>query len=468
MTDRASADAVTAPLVGGRAQIAYVLLAIYLVGLHLRLTLYTGSGSTLVPMYLMLLSGGLLAVAQSEKLLRLAGQMLIATLLFIIVQPFITWAPLSGGSETFLSGLQLFAAMVAAMAVIYTSSRLDAGGLRRLFFGFWAVLMLLAVLERAGLRPVMQSLQTALYAGSNRGVYSAELRDIELYGQVRASALASEPSFLADSWLSMAILVFLLDKNRGSIQSWIRLLVMLGIGYSLAPSLKIAFYVIALLLWHFWPRTSRAAGGVFAGLVLVGWLLYTLRAETDSLLSRFGSVESGSFFARITVAPDIGIEALRNYPFFGYGFGNHEGMTSFMRDVWQSTGGFARFPWFSPASGQGLLTNGFWWEWAYLGLIGGAIFTYLLARLLLALDVKHPARVIICSWVVWYSGFAFVDPASWWVVAMLAIPEVARRTSRCEPVSGGSKSVSSREHRARAAKLPLGAPGFAQRSKPIP
>lgn len=467
MNDKAPVmDTATAPLEGGWARLTYVLLAVYLVGLHLRLTVYTSSGSTLVPMYLMLLSAGFLAVAQADMLIRRLGRLLFVLVLFIVVQPFITWAPLSGGSDTLLSGLQLFAAMVAALAVIHTASRLEAQGLRKLFFGFWAVLMLLAVLENAGLRTLMQSVQVALYAGSNRGVYSAELRDIELYGQVRASALASEPSFLADSWLSMAVLVFLLDRNRGSGPSWVRLVLMLGIGYSLAPSMKIFFYVLALLVWHFWPRTSRAVAGVLAGLVLAGWLLYVLSAEISSVMSRIGSVETGSFFARITVGPHIGAEALRNYPFLGYGFGNHEGLTPLMRDVWQATGGFSRFPWFSPAAGQGLLTNGFWWEWVYLGVLGGIVFTYLIMRLLASLDVEHPGRVVVCSWIVWYSGYAFVDPVSWWVVAMFAIPEVVRRASTDLSPTAGERSRRGqppRDRRGALRKLAVDAPPLPHR-----
>lgn len=419
------------PLDGGRAQFAYALIAIYLAGAHLRLSLYTGGGSTLVPNYLMLLAGALLAVVQAGQLIRRTGQILLVLAIFIIAHPYVTWAPLSSdGFDTMLSGLQLFAAIVAALAVLYTTSRLDAQGLRKFFFGAWAALMFVALLENFGLRALMQSVQAALYAGSSRGIYTSDYRDIGLYGQVRASALASEPSFLADSWASLAILVFLLDKNRGTGSSWIRLMVMFGVGYFLAPSTKVFFYLLAVLVWHYWPRSRKAFVGLLATLVPLGWLFYLLMsAEANNALGRFGSVDTGSFFARITVGPYIGAEALREFPIFGFGIGNHEGLTSLMQDVWQSTGGFSKFPHYRMADSQALMTNGFWWQWVFLGVLGGLILTYLVVRLLLALEVEHPVRVIVCTWIVWYAGFSFVGPVSWWILAMFAIPEVARRVS---------------------------------------
>lgn len=434
-----SANPVPEPLAGKRARIAFVLIVVFLAGLHLRLAIYTSDGSTLVPMYLMLLSGGLLAAAQIDLLMRRLGRPLLAIVLFVVIQPLFTGAPLSGGADTLLSALQLLAALIAALAVVFTASRLEAQSLRKLFFGFWAMLMALTLMENYGPRAFMQSVQSALYSGSNRGIYAEGHRDIELYGQVRASAFASEPSFLADSWLSMAVLVFLLDKKRGSFLSWVRLFVMIAIGYSLAPSLKIIFYLSAIVVWHFWPKTSKGAMGLLAWLVFATVILYiAISAYLDNLVSTIGSIETGSFFARITAGPLIGAEALGNYPFLGYGVGNHEGLTPLMREVWHATGGYSEFPWYRSAGGQALLTNGFWWEWLYLGICGGILFTYLVCRLLASLGVRHPMRVVTCSWIVWYSGFAFVDPASWWVVAMFAIPELARRVTAVEEYASPS------------------------------
>lgn len=411
------------PLEGGRAKFAYVLLAIYLLGAHLRLTFYSSSGSTLVPNFLMLLSGAILVVTQLDQFKR-TGKLLLILTLFIVIQPVITLAPLSLGEfDTMQSGLQLTASITAALAVLLTASRLTAKSLRRFFLGAWAALMLIAVFETFGGQTLVRSAQAALYGGSNRGIYAADNRDLYLYGQVRPSGFASEPSFFADSWAATANLVFLLDKNRGSAASWIRLVLMYAVSFLLAPSVKVVFYFAAVLVWHFWPRTKGAYVGLSGALIAAGWLLYLLDAHV--IVGRISSAETGSFFARITVAPFIGAEALQNFPIFGYGIGNHQGMYDLMRDVWQSSGGFAMFPYFRPVTSQGLMTNGFWWQWAYLGVLGGLILTFLVVRLLSALGVEHPVRTVTCTWIVWYGGFGFVDPASWWILVVFAIPEVA-------------------------------------------
>lgn len=202
---------------------------------------------------------------------------------------------------------------------------------------------------------------------------------------------------------------------------------MYAVAFLLAPSAKTVFFAAAVLVWHFWPRTKGAYVGLLGALVLAGWLLYLLDAR--ELVSRISSAETGSFYARITVAPLIGVEALRNFPILGYGIGNHQGMYDLMRDVWQLSGGFASFPYFRPVTSQGLMTNGFWWQWAYLGVLGGLILTFLVVRLLSLLGVEHPIRTVTCTWIVWYAGFGFVDPASWWILAVFAIPEVARRVA---------------------------------------
>lgn len=413
-----------------------MLLAVYLVGAHLRLTSYSSNGSTLIPNYLMLISGAALAATQLSQFKR-TGKWLLTSALFIMIQPIITWAPVSRGNlATIQSGLQLIAAIVAALAVLYTTSRLTAQSLRRFFFWAWAVLMSTAAFETFGLRTLIRSAQAALYSGSSRGIYLADNRDLYLYGQLRPSAFASEPSFLADSWAATAALVFLLDKSRGSAASWIRLALMYGIGFLLSPSMKVIFYFFAVLVWHFWPRTLGGFFRLSGPLALAGWLLYLL--DASDLLSGFSSTETGSYFARITVAPRIGAEALHNFPILGYGVGNHEGMFDLMRDVWQSSGGFWRFPHFKPASSHGLMTNGFWWQWVFFGVIGGIILSYLVARLLSSLGVQHPIRTIACTWIVWYGGFGFVDPASWWILTVFAIPEVARRAPLHEAVDFGT------------------------------
>lgn len=412
-----------APLAPHRRRWVYLLLIVYLVGAHLRLSLYSGGGSILVPMYLMVLSAGVLALMFWAELFRRVGLLMFVLLGFVVAQPVLALAPASGGSQTLRSGIQLMVSVATALIVIFAASKLEARGLRKLFFGFWAVLMVLAILESIGLRPLFDEIRGMLYAGSGRGIYLEGDRDVGLYGKVRPSALASEPSFLADSYMCMAALVFLLSKNRGKVSSWVVLGLMVGIGFTVAPSVKIVFYLLALLCWQLWPRNTKAHAGFLVISVATGAALYALYGGVVSrVIDRLGFGETGSFFGRITVGPEVALEALSRYPLLGYGIGNTDGPSPIIVQIWQDSGAFGRFPWYQGSGPTALMSNGFWWQWVFLGVLGGLAFALLASKLLAAVGVPNPMRSLVCAWIVWYAGAAFVDPVSWLIVAVFAIP----------------------------------------------
>lgn len=427
----------------GRQRICLILITIYLIGFHLRLSIYSASGTTIVPMYPMLLSGALLLLLYGNQLVKSAGQRLILLVLFIALQPTLALAPGSGGSGSLFSAIQLVASLVAAIAIVLTCSQIRASRLRRLFLGFWFVLMALALLESIGLRPIFDDLRAALYSGSQRGVYSELNRDIGLYGKSRPSALASEPSYLADSYMCMIALVFLLDKERGSKRSWIRLALMVCISFTIAPSFKVFFYLLALVVWQMWPRSVRALHFLVAALAVAALSLYAIFGSvTGALSSQLGVGETGSFFGRISVAPQVAVDALSRFPILGYGVGNTDGLYPVIVEAWQSSGAFARFPWYIGLDSTLLMTNGFWWQWVFLGTLGGALFSVIILRILGSLGVDRPLRSLVCAWIVWYSGFAFVDPASWWIVALFSVAALARTMN--EPGSSDMQHRASR------------------------
>ncbi|SDF69791.1 hypothetical protein SAMN04488105_1541, partial [Salipiger thiooxidans] len=313
-----------------------------------------------------------------------------------------------------------------ALALIQALSSLDPQRLRRLVLWIWCIMITLATLEALGLKPVFDAVRDVLYSGSGRGVYEATQRDIGIYGRVRTTVFASEPSFLADTLASLILLVFFLDPKRGSIASWARLGGMLALSFLLSPSFKMAFYVLAAVVWQFWPRNLRGLTSLIAGLAVAGVLLAVFYGPILGFFLETvgGHLESGSFYGRIGVAHSVGFEALRNYPLFGYGLSNQDGLYPIIAQVWQSSGAFALFPWYQPLPAQGLMSNGFWWEWAYLGIAGGLIVTLLMTSLLRRIGVELPLRTVVCTWIVWYAGAAFVDPRSWYMIALFAVGAV--------------------------------------------
>lgn len=414
-----------------------LLFAVYIVGAHLRLSIYSGQ-SIILPMYLMLLSAGALALIFFAPLVRAVGWPFGALAVFVLLQPALSFAPQSVSVDTLLAGLQLVASVAAALAVIYALSRVERPRLRRVLIWIWATVILLAILENIGLKPLFDELRKVIYAGSGRFLYFAEVRDLQIYGRVRSTVLASEPSFLADTLMSLALMIFFLDPRRGALWSWGRLGVMLAASFLVAPSFKMAFYVIAVLVWQFWPRTPRdllvLAGGLIVGATLLAVLSEPLWTAFFSVAGRH--LESGSFYGRIGVAPDVGWRVLTTYPLMGYGIGNESGLYPLVSGAWGDSGALSRFPWFAYLPATDLMTNGFWWGVSFLGVLGSAVFWTTIWLALRSLGVDAPLRSTICASIVWYAGAAFVDPHSWYMLVVFSIGSVAPqlvRTSRVQP-----------------------------------
>lgn len=421
-----------------RGTLVLSIFVLYLIGTHLRLSIYA-DGSILLPMYLMVLSAAMFSFLFMNRLLRYTGISLTIFAAFILTQPALTLAPESISFGTFLGSLQLLVSVISALAVIYALSTVDRARLRCLLIVIWCVVMALAIVEYAGLKPVFDQARETLYSGSDRFVYFAELRDLEIYGQVRTTAFASEPSFLADTLSALALMIFFLDPQRGRFWSWLRLAFIIAASFTLTPSFKIAFYLLAALVWQFWPRDQRGFVIILSSLFVLNVLLLILFEPIYGLLVEAvgGYVESGSFYGRIVIGPTVGWNVLTTYPIYGYGIGNEEGLYPVIAQVWQGSGAFQLFPWYLDLPATDLMTNGFWWQWIFLGAGGGLIFTMLTLRLLSQIGVEMPLRTLVCTWIVWYSGFAFVDPLSWYVVVVFAVGAVPpRKAVRNQHIDG--------------------------------
>lgn len=421
----------------GRLRVSSVVMAlfvVYLIGAHLRLSIYSG-GSLLLPMYPMLLSAAALTLLFINPLLNRAGASFALFAFFMALQPLLSTAPQSGLS---LGVAQFLVSVISALAVIHALSTLDPLRLRRLLIIFWYVLVALALIENIGLKPVFDQVREALYAGSGRFVYFAEARDLVLYGRVRATVFASEPSFLADSLSGLMLMIFFLDPRRGSLASWGRLGAMVMVCFALSPSFKMVFYLVAAGVWQFWPqRLSGILALVFAVVILGALSLVFFAPLAAVFMDTAGAhLESGSFYGRIAVAPEVGFGALRDYPLFGYGIGNDEGVYPVVAQAWQDSGAFFLFPWYQELPATDLMSNGFWWQWIFLGLLGVPLLVLLLMRLLRLLGVRLPFRTILCCWIVWYAGFAFVDPHSWYVVVIFSIGAMTFRPGSSRVAAG--------------------------------
>lgn len=417
------------------------LFVIYVIGAHLRLSILSG-GSMLVPMYLMLLSAATLTLYFINPLLRQAGATFAVFAVFILLLPIVTTAPQNGSGSTFLGSLQFMASIISALSMIYALKHLRQVRLRRLAITIWCVLILLSFLESIGLKPVFDQIRDVIYAGQGREIYLATERDLVTYGKIRSTAFATEPSFLADSLFCLAIIGFMLDAKRGQIRSWSLLLAMFVASFAVVPSFKALFYLLAVVIWQFWPRNIREFQKLGLGLGLLGALVTILFFPILNFFLNVvgGHLSSGSFYGRIASAHTVGYQALIQHPLMGFGLSNQEGVYPIIAQVWQASGAFITFPWYQEVSAKDLMSNGFWWQWIYLGLLGTVIFVFLLVRLLREIGVHRPLRSIVCSWIIWYAGSAFVDPQSWYIIVVFSVGAVAMRGSP-ETLSGGARTA---------------------------
>ncbi|SDF50226.1 hypothetical protein SAMN04488105_1251, partial [Salipiger thiooxidans] len=94
-----------------RSTLVMILFTIYLIGAHLRLSLYSGS-SILLPMYPMLLSAAVMTLLFMNQLLTRAGALFAIFAGFILIYPLLTTAPGSEYRSTLLGSLQFLVSVI--------------------------------------------------------------------------------------------------------------------------------------------------------------------------------------------------------------------------------------------------------------------------------------------------------------------------------------------------------------------
>lgn len=423
-------------LVVRKRSLVIYLFVLALIGLHLRLTMYAGS-TPVVPNYLILFSTATMVVMYQREILASVGTPLAVLGAFVLLAPMFSAAPSNGYFARIPSLLSFLSSIISSVGLYVALRHVPHARLRRIAVWMWIVLISLALLERTALGPLFSAIRESLYMGSGRGVYDQTERDLSLYGQVRITAFASEPSFLAFTLSTLSSLAYFVHPAPRSIQAAGQYFGMILISYYIAPSLVYAFFLLATIVWALWPKTSR--GFMLGGIVICGVcvVLLPFSSELSSfLLQLAGSrAQTGSFFGRILVAPQAGLDVLAEWPLAGVGVGNDQAALPIIKQIWNDSGAFAIFPWFNNVDlrAQDLMSSGFWWQWIFLGLFGGLAFIGIIAWILRNLRVEYPFRSILCSWIIWYSGSAFVDAISWFILAIVSLSAVAPTAPR--PVS---------------------------------
>lgn len=404
--------------IGFAKNLIILLFVIYIIGSHLRVSIYSG-GSIVVPMYLMLFSSIFLGLLKFKKLLKKSLLLLIFLLSFVIYQPFLS----SGDTIYYRSSLQLFGSTVAALFVLFALKDINRDKLRKVLVYLWFIFIILAFIEVLYLKNLFDIVRDFIYSGSGRFVYAEFERDLAIYGKVRSTVFASEPSFLADTLSALAVMVFMFSVNKNQKTAWLHFSLMLLVSFYISPSFKMVFYLIAVVAWYLWPKNVKEF--LFLMLVVLSILSGALIAANLILafvFDVFGShLTTGSFFGRIGSAHLVGMSALSIHPLFGYGIGSSDEVYSVIVEVWNRTDAFSSFEFYQDLGSKDLMSNGFWWMWIYLGIVGVFVFSIIMARLLKAVGNQSPWRSLVCASIVWYAGSAFIDPQSWFVVVVFSL-----------------------------------------------
>ncbi|MDZ4309636.1 MAG: hypothetical protein U1A24_03635 [Cypionkella sp.] len=360
-----------------------------------------------------------------RELIARVGQPLFALILLVLFMPIVSTAPSAGYISRIPSLVSFFVSIISSIGLYIALEKMPRNRLRRLVVTTWFVFIALAFLEGLGLKPAFDTVRDMLYAASGRGVYEAADRDIALYGRIRSTVFASEPSFLANTLSVLMFMAYVLHPQPKSWRAFLQYLAMATVSYLLAASFTYGFFLIALLIWSFWPKNVRELATLLLTSLLAIGAAFLLRDElTYIFLDVSGNhMATGSFFGRILVAPQAAFETLMIYPLVGVGIGNGEAARPFIVQIWSDSGAFALFPWFNNPMmrAQDLMSSGFWWQWMYLGIAGGVVFNLALFWALRRLRVMYPLRSIVCCWIIWYPGAAFVDVGSWVILTIVSL-----------------------------------------------
>lgn len=404
-----------------KERLILALFSIYVIGAHLRLSLHSG-GTVFVPMFMMVFSGLAVAMLFSRAIWRRIGLTFLILCAFFSVQPLLGAEVYNYGTVT-KNVVQIMISIFLAMAIVFGLRNVRKDKLRRVVLFLWISFIILAFVEITFLKSTFDLIRDFLYSGTGRGIYSATERDIGIYGQIRATALASEPSFLSDTLAALIVMTFMLSPNIYAWRPWALLVAMTLVSVMVVPSFKMAFFILALFFWIFWPQSLLKTSTVMLVLFAFGAVFLVSSDVFLSFIISFGGnhADTGSFFGRIGSAHVVGSEALSMFPVFGFGVGNREAVYPIIVNTWNTTGAFSRFPWYSDGQAENLLSNGFWWMWIYLGIVGGLFFLWMISQILRRAGVQTPWRSMACAAIVWYAGSAFVDPQSWFVVVVFSI-----------------------------------------------
>lgn len=338
--------------------------------------------------------------------------LLMATVaLFVLSLPYAA-AP----SRRLFSLAQLFAALVTNYGLFLGLSSLPSRTVSRLFLSVALIVLIVATLEvHFGLRPFVDAVRSVIH----QQYYDDTTRDVELYGALRPSVFASEPSLVGIFWGLSLCGWLLADPDRFGLRQLVVASLLTAAAVFVIRSPTIFYAVAVTLIGLIVHRLRRSANpglrlvksaSLFACFMLAIASTPLLMYAADPVGGIIEDIVKGdSFYSRQIGPYRLASSMADNSPFFGFGLGGDAEMTPYAMDAFSPTienmiaganaADVASVPGmvinFSEGKTSHLLTNSFWQFWISFGILGGAIVASILAFALAKLGVREIGFVLL-------------------------------------------------------------------------
>jgi hypothetical protein len=314
--------------------------------------------------------------------------------------------------------VQLSYSLAIGYALFATVTRGTREQIAALFLSCALVLLIGCLLETyGGLRPLSDAVRQVLYS---RGLYEADLRDLQYYDQIRPKFFASEPSSVTFCYTLFSFLWLVVSSFRWKLAGYALLT---GCGLFAMPGPTLLLMVVLLVPWMLFLASRRDGRIRFGRLLPVGlacllcgamFVVLALTVFSQRHRDAAGGDDASAFY-RVRGPAIAALDVLRTMPIAGAGLTGEPYVKDRVLNLYVRSPGYSsRWPLVHPSSE--LLINYFWLHWIYLGVLMGTLALAVVTIWLMVLGVPSPAF----AWTVWailgQAAGAYVGPACWAVL----------------------------------------------------
>ena len=346
-------------------------------------------------------------------------------------------------SRRLLSLAQLYVSLLTNYGLFLGLSSLQSRTVSRLFLSVAVLMLIVATLEvYFGLRPFVDAVRSVIHYE----YYNDTARDLDLYGAVRPTVFASEPSLVGIFWGLSLCGWLLADVERFGIRRLVvaSLLTASAVFVIRSPTIFYAVTITVIgLIVHRLRRNANPGVRLIKSALLLACFVAVI-GSTSLLMQaadQFGGlieniVKGDSFYSRQIGPYRLASSMADTSPFFGFGLGGDVEMTPYVMDAFSPVienmiagadtadvvpGMVINF---SEGKTSHLLTNAFWQFWISFGILGGAIIAAIMAFALAKLGVSEIGFVLLAATLMGQTMGGVVIVPAWtplFVIAALTI-----------------------------------------------